>query len=102
MLIFFPSGFCVVVSSSASSGNGPVTLTCHLSNSNQITSYEWLRVTYGPNDTQTVTSVTSVQKTNSFRIQKVTERDAGEWVCRYYGKQGVLGNVTYELHIMGR
>ncbi|XP_048009639.1 basement membrane-specific heparan sulfate proteoglycan core protein-like [Megalobrama amblycephala] len=90
-----------VVSSSASSGNGPVTLTCHLSNSNQITSYEWLRVTYGPNDTQTVTSVTSVQKTNSFRIQKVTERDAGEWVCRYYGKQGVLGNVTYELHIMG-
>uniref|UniRef100_A0A672TCD5 Ig-like domain-containing protein n=1 Tax=Sinocyclocheilus grahami TaxID=75366 RepID=A0A672TCD5_SINGR len=84
--------------SSSSSGNGPVTLTCHLSNSSQITSYEWLRVTYGPNDTQTVTSV---QKTKSYRIQEVTEKDAGEWVCRFYGKQGVLGNVTYQIHVMG-
>ncbi|KAK7157382.1 hypothetical protein R3I93_008766 [Phoxinus phoxinus] len=86
-----------VLSSSASSGNGPVTLTCHLSNSDQITSYEWLRVTYGPNDTQTVTPV---QKTKSSRIQ-VTEKHAGEWMCRYYGEQGVLGNVTYEFQIMG-
>lgn len=54
---------------------------------------------YGPNDTQTVTSV---QKTKSFRIQEVNEKDVGEWVCRYYGKQGILGNVTYELHVMGR
>ncbi|XP_077065113.1 T-cell surface glycoprotein CD4 [Siphateles boraxobius] len=87
-----------VLSSSASSGNGPVTLTCHLSNSEHITSYEWLRVTYGTNDTQTVTSV---QKTQSFRIQHVTEKHAGEWMCRYYGKQGVLGNVTYQFPIMG-
>ncbi|XP_067305873.1 T-cell surface glycoprotein CD4-like [Pseudorasbora parva] len=87
-----------VLSSSASSGNGPVTLTCHLSNSEQITSYEWLRVSYGPNDTQTVTSV---GKKKSFWIKQVTEKDAGEWVCRYYGEQGVLGNVTYHLHIMG-
>ncbi|XP_056090843.1 T-cell surface glycoprotein CD4-like [Rhinichthys klamathensis goyatoka] len=87
-----------VLSSSSSSGNGPVTLTCHLSNSDQITSYEWLRVTYGPNDTQTVTSV---QKTKSFRIKQVTEKHAGEWMCRYYGKQGVLGNVTYQFNIMG-
>lgn len=87
-----------VLSTSTSSGNGPVTLTCHLSNSDQITSYEWLRVTYGANDTQTVTSV---QKTKSFRIQQVTEKHAGEWMCRYYGKQGVLGNVTYQFHMMG-
>ncbi|KTG34952.1 hypothetical protein cypCar_00022045 [Cyprinus carpio] len=87
-----------VLRSSSSSGNGPVTLSCHLSNSSHITSYEWLRVNYGPNDTQTVTSV---QKTKSFRIKEVNEKDAGEWVCRYYGEQGVLGNVTYELHVMG-
>jgi len=99
MLIIYVFFFCVVLSSSSSSGNGPVTLTCHLSNSDQITSYEWLRVTYGPNDTQTVTSV---QKTNSFRIKQVTEEHAGEWMCRYYGKQGFLGNVTYQFHIMGR
>ncbi|XP_016419892.1 hemicentin-2-like [Sinocyclocheilus rhinocerous] len=86
-----------VLRSSSSGGDGPVTLTCHLSNSSQITSYEWLRV-YGPNDTQTVTSV---QRTKSFRIQEVNEKDAGEWVCRYYGKHGVLGNATYELHVMG-
>jgi len=91
--------FRLVLSSSSSSGNRPITLTCHLSNSSQITSYEWLRVNYGPNGTQTVTSV---QKTKSFRIQEVNGKDAGEWVCRYYGKQGVLGNVTYELHVMGR
>ncbi|XP_043117680.1 protein borderless-like [Puntigrus tetrazona] len=90
----------VVARVSRSSGSGPVTLTCHLSNSDQVTSYEWLRVNYGPNDTQTLTSVQkTVQKT--LRIQKVDEEGAGEWVCRYYGKQGVLGNVTYELHLMG-
>uniref|UniRef100_A0A8C2FGU6 Ig-like domain-containing protein n=1 Tax=Cyprinus carpio TaxID=7962 RepID=A0A8C2FGU6_CYPCA len=83
----------------SSSSSGPVTLTCHLSNSSQITSYEWLRVTYGPNNTQTVTSV---RKTKSYRIQEVTEKDAGEWMCRYYGEQGVLGNVTYQIHVMGR
>ncbi|CAM4698318.1 unnamed protein product [Leuciscus chuanchicus] len=87
-----------VLSSSASSGNGPVTLTCHLSKSDQNISYEWFRVTYGPNDTQTVTSV---RKTKSFRIQQVTEKHAGEWMCRYYGKQGALGNVTYQFPIMG-
>ncbi|XP_026084810.1 lymphocyte activation gene 3 protein [Carassius auratus] len=87
-----------VLRSSSSSGNGPVTLTCHLSNSSQITSYEWLRVTYGPNNTQTLTSV---QKTKTYRIQEVTEKDAGEWMCRYYRNQGVLGNVTYQMHVMG-
>ncbi|XP_073703953.1 lymphocyte activation gene 3 protein-like [Garra rufa] len=87
-----------VLRSSSSSGNGLVKLTCHLSNSDQITSYEWLRVTYGPNNTQTVTSV---QNTTSIRIQEATEKDAGEWVCRYYGKEGVLGNATYELYVMG-
>ncbi|XP_026140070.1 lymphocyte activation gene 3 protein [Carassius auratus] len=87
-----------VLSSSSSSGNGPMSLSCHLSNPSQITSYEWLRVNYGPNDTRTVSSV---QKTKSVRIQEVSEKDAGEWVCRYYGEQGVLGSVTYELHVMG-
>ncbi|KAK2903320.1 hypothetical protein QQF64_009743 [Cirrhinus molitorella] len=87
-----------VLRSSSSSGNGPVTLTCQLSKSDQITSYEWFRVTYGPNNTQTVTSV---QKTKSLRIQEATEKDAGEWVCRYYGKEGVLGNATYQLYVMG-
>ncbi|XP_051575889.1 uncharacterized protein LOC127453509 [Myxocyprinus asiaticus] len=87
-----------VQSSSASSRHGPVTLTCHLSDSSGITSYEWLRVTYGVNNTQTVTFV---KKSKDLRIQKVTEKDIGEWVCRYYGRQGVLGNITYQLHMTG-
>lgn len=75
-----------------------MTLTCHLSNSSQVNSYEWLRVSYGVNSTQTLTSVSKV---NSLKIPKVSEQDNGEWVCRYYGKEGLLGNVTYQLHMMG-
>lgn len=75
-----------------------MTLTCHLSNFSQVISYEWLRVIYGVNNTQTVTSVSTSE---SMKIPKVSEQDIGEWVCRYYGKEGLLGNVTYQLNMMG-
>ncbi|KAI7807036.1 lymphocyte activation gene 3 protein-like [Triplophysa rosa] len=82
----------------SSSSKGQMTLTCHLSNFSQVTSYEWLRVIYGVNNTQTVTSVST---SKSLKIPKVSEQDIGEWVCRYNGKDGLLGNVTYQLHMMG-
>ncbi|XP_065126181.2 uncharacterized protein [Paramisgurnus dabryanus] len=87
-----------VLRSSSSSKTGQMSLTCHLSDPSQVTSYEWLHVTYGINDTQTMTLVT---KSKILRIQKLTEQEIGEWVCRYYGKDGFLGNVTYQIHMTG-
>ncbi|KAA0703019.1 hypothetical protein E1301_Tti010873 [Triplophysa tibetana] len=82
----------------SSSSKGQMTLTCHLSNFSQVTSYEWLRVIYGVNNTQTVTSVST---SNTVKIPKVSVQNIGEWVCRYYGKEGLLGNATYQLNMMG-
>ncbi|XP_056618946.1 lymphocyte activation gene 3 protein-like [Triplophysa dalaica] len=81
----------------SSSSKGQMTLTCHLSNFSQVTSYEWLRVIYGVNNTQTVTSVSTSER---MKIPKVSEQDIGEWVCRYYGTGGLLGSVTYQLNMM--
>lgn len=87
----------LVVARVLSSSSDPMTLMCNLSDSSQITSYEWLRVNYSPNDTQTLTTV---QRTKNPSI-RVTEKDAGEWMCRYYGNQGQLGNVTSHFYTMG-
>ncbi|XP_056331816.1 uncharacterized protein LOC130243610 [Danio aesculapii] len=87
----------LVVARVLSSSSDPMILMCNLSDSRQITSYEWLRVNYGPNNTQ---RVTTVQRTKNPSI-RVTEKDAGEWMCRYYGNQGLLGNVTSHFYTMG-
>ncbi|XP_030641333.1 lymphocyte activation gene 3 protein [Chanos chanos] len=79
------------------SRNGSRTLTCHLSNASEVTAYEWLRVTYDVNGTQTVTPA---GKSKVMTIPKVTETDIGEWVCCFSGKQGILGNATYHLHMI--
>ncbi|KAG9344942.1 hypothetical protein JZ751_009482 [Albula glossodonta] len=56
--------------------NAPVTLTCDVSNDTGVTGYEWVRVTYNLNGTQTVNEK---QKSKTLKIQKMTEEFSGEW-----------------------
>uniref|UniRef100_A0A674EW26 Ig-like domain-containing protein n=1 Tax=Salmo trutta TaxID=8032 RepID=A0A674EW26_SALTR len=86
-----------VLSSSPSTQKAPVSLTCHLSDASEVTEYEWVRVTYDLNGTQ---SESSVQKGRVLGINRVTDRNSGEWACRFHGKEGALGSVTYHLHLM--
>ncbi|KAF4088206.1 hypothetical protein AMELA_G00079720 [Ameiurus melas] len=77
--------------------NGKTTLTCRISNPTQVTSYEWIHVEYGVNDTQTFTSV---QKSTSKVLSIPKEKQLGEWMCRFYNQQQLLGNATYHLQMM--
>ncbi|XP_014009356.2 lymphocyte activation gene 3 protein [Salmo salar] len=86
-----------VLSNSPSTQKAPVSLTCHLSDASEVTEYEWVRVTYDLNGTQ---SESSVQKGRVLGINRVTDRNSGEWACRFHGKEGALGSVTYHLHLM--
>lgn len=91
-------GLCNCVSAVVSSDrNGKTTLTCRISNPTQVTSYEWIHVEYGVNDTQTFTSV---QKSTSKVLSIPKEKQLGEWVCRFYNQQQLLGNATYHLQMM--
>ncbi|KAL2084777.1 hypothetical protein ACEWY4_020295 [Coilia grayii] len=86
------------VLSSSSKKNPGLTLTCKLSNDREVTSYEWVQVTY---ENASVATLTHVQEGETLRLPKPTVDDIGEWVCRYHGKSGLLGNVTYHLQLMG-
>lgn len=88
-----------VLSNSPSTQKAPVSLTCHLSDASEVTEYEWVRVTYDLNGTQ---SESSVQKGRVLGINRVTDRNSGEWACRFHGKEGALGSVTYHLHLMSK
>lgn len=74
-----------------------MTLTCQLSDPSEVTEYEWVNVVYDLNGTQ---SVRSVQKGKTLSISTVSEENHGEWTCRFYGKEGVLGNITYHIQLM--
>ncbi|XP_042345297.1 lymphocyte activation gene 3 protein-like [Plectropomus leopardus] len=76
---------------------GSVTLTCRLSDTSEVTDYEWVHVVYDLNGTQ---SVGSIQKGKTLDLSTVSEDDQGEWACRFYGKYGVLGNVTHHIKLM--
>ena len=77
----------------------PLTLTCQLSNDKEVTRYEWVRVTH---DNGSVAKETIVEEGKTLKLPKLTEDDMGEWVCRYHGERGPLGNVTYHVQIMGK
>ncbi|KAM3614253.1 uncharacterized protein V6R79_011708 [Siganus canaliculatus] len=76
---------------------GSITLTCDVSDTSEVTDYEWIHVTYDLNGTQ---SVGSIRKGNILNIDHVSEENRGEWTCRFHGKDGVLGNVTYNVQMM--
>lgn len=73
-------------------------LTCQLSDTSEVTDYEWVRVTYDPNGTQ---SFETIQKGNKLSIS-VSEEIQGEWTCRFYGRGGILGNVTHHIQLMSK
>lgn len=74
-----------------------MTLTCQLSDPSEVTDYEWVNVVYDLNGTQ---SVRSIEKGKTLSISTVSEENHGEWTCRFYGKEGILGNVTYHIQLM--
>lgn len=76
-----------------------MTLTCQLTDSSEVTDYEWVHVVYDLNGTQ---SVGSIQKGKTLSISKVSEENMGEWTCLFYGKEGILGNVTYHIQLMSK
>uniref|UniRef100_A0A3Q1HCB5 Lymphocyte activation gene 3 protein-like n=1 Tax=Acanthochromis polyacanthus TaxID=80966 RepID=A0A3Q1HCB5_9TELE len=73
-----------------------VTLSCKLSDSADVTEYEWVQITSGPNGTE---SVQSVLKGQTVRISPESEQN--QWTCRFYGKEGILGNITHQAQLMG-
>ncbi|KAM8871158.1 lymphocyte activation gene 3 protein [Spinachia spinachia] len=76
---------------------GSVLLTCHLTDTSGVTSYEWVRVLYDLNGSR---SVGPILRGKSLSISTMSERNQGEWVCRFYGSDGLLGNVTYHIQQM--
>ncbi|XP_070823195.1 lymphocyte activation gene 3 protein-like [Chaetodon trifascialis] len=83
-------------SRTTSKERGTVTLTCQLSDSSDVTDYEWVHVVYDLNGTQ---SIGSIQKGKTLSISKMSENQ-GEWACRFYGTEGILGNVTSHIQLM--
>ncbi|XP_039885968.1 lymphocyte activation gene 3 protein-like [Simochromis diagramma] len=73
------------------------TLTCQLSDASEVTEYEWAHVTYDENGTAIVGSI---QKGKDIIITDGSEESWGEWTCSFYGQDGLLGNVTYNTHLM--
>ncbi|XP_076010907.1 lymphocyte activation gene 3 protein [Genypterus blacodes] len=88
-----------IISNIRSNKRSPAKLTCHLSDPKEITGYEWVHVTYDLNGTQIVRSI---QKGKELVVDMMTGDNLGEWVCRFHGKKGSLGNVTSELQVMSR
>ncbi|XP_047188169.1 lymphocyte activation gene 3 protein [Scophthalmus maximus] len=76
---------------------GAGTLTCQLSDTSEVTEYEWVHVTYDPSATQ---SFRSIQKGKTLSLNQVSEENWGEWACRFSGKEGNLGNITYHVQMM--
>ncbi|KAM9353491.1 lymphocyte activation gene 3 protein [Symphorus nematophorus] len=85
-------------SSIPSKKRGSMKLTCQLTDTSEVTDYEWVHVVYDLNGTQ---SLGSIQKGKTLSISMVSEENWGEWICRFYGKEGILGNVTTHVHLMG-
>ncbi|XP_060776571.1 uncharacterized protein LOC132886047 [Neoarius graeffei] len=83
----------------SSNRNGKTTLTCHISSTSQVTSYEWIHVENDVNGNQTFTSV---QKSTSKVLSIPKTKRQGKWVCRFYNQQQLLGNVTYHQQVMSR
>uniref|UniRef100_A0A3P8SW07 Ig-like domain-containing protein n=1 Tax=Amphiprion percula TaxID=161767 RepID=A0A3P8SW07_AMPPE len=75
---------------------GSVTLSCQLSDSSDVTKYDWVQTTSDPNGTE---SVRSVLKGKTVRISPESEQN--QWTCRFYGKEGVLGNITHQAQLIG-
>lgn len=72
-------------------------MTCELTDTSEVTQYEWIRRDFGQSGSQ---PVVSIHKGKDLTITKMSGDNEGEWTCRFYGKQGVLGNVTHHTPVM--
>lgn len=86
-----------VHSSVQSQNTGSVTLTCQLTDTGEVTNYEWVHVIY---DLKGSRSVGPILEGKTLNISTMSEGNQGEWSCRFYGKDGLLGNVTYHIQQM--
>ncbi|XP_055084101.1 contactin-2-like [Periophthalmus magnuspinnatus] len=71
-----------------------VKLTCRLSDPSAVREYEWINATF---DLDGMESTGSGQKGQSVNVSRTS---GGRWTCRFYGKQGLLGNVTHDIYSM--
>lgn len=75
---------------------GPVTLTCRLSDTSEVTGYDWVREVHSDGGVQ---SARVIQRGKFLRVSNMSE---AAWTCRYYGKEGILGNVTHNAPQMSK
>ncbi|XP_035018570.1 lymphocyte activation gene 3 protein [Hippoglossus stenolepis] len=66
-----------------------VTLTCQLSDTSEVTEYEWVRVTNDLNQ-----AFGPIHKGQTLSISLLSEESRDTWACRFSGKDGILGNIT--------
>lgn len=74
-----------------------VTLTCRLTDTSEVTRYEWVHPDF---DRTANRSVTSTHAGKELTVDKRSGENQGEWTCRFYGEQGLLGNVTHHVTLM--
>lgn len=72
-------------------------MTCQLTDTSEVTHYEWVHQDFSHSGNL---SVMSIHKGKKLTIAKMSGDDKGEWTCRFYGKQGILGNVTHHMAVM--
>lgn len=71
-------------------------LTCSLSDTSEVTGYDWVREVQAEGGAQ---SMVVLQRGRFLRVSNVSE---AAWTCRFYGKEGILGNVTYDVPQMSK
>lgn len=72
-------------------------MTCQLTDTSEVTHYEWVHQDFDRSGNQ---SVTSTHTGKELIIDKTLGENQGEWTCCFYGRQGVLGNVTHHITVM--
>lgn len=72
-------------------------MTCQLTDTSEVTHYEWVHQDFDHSINQ---SVTSTHAGKELTIDQRSGENQGEWTCRFYGTQGVLGNVTHHMTVM--
>ncbi|XP_072769053.1 cell adhesion molecule DSCAM-like [Nerophis lumbriciformis] len=71
-----------------------VALTCQLTDTSEVARYQWVHVTFAPSGTPLVESI---QEGKTLYMTNGNDEGVGEWVCRFYSKEGLLGNVTHRI-----
>lgn len=71
-------------------------LTCRLSDTSEVTGYDWVREVHSDGAVQ---SAGVVQRGKFLTVSNMSE---AAWTCRYYGKEGILGNVTHNAPQMSK